>query len=178
MCSVLTVLGFCDALSDELRTSKVMNAIKKIYNFVLTLTMTVLLSSLAAQTTLAASADTTTARAARLVSGTVIPVLGGSVGETFRTVAAGVSYLKNVFGIGSIIIISLLVLPVLITFILTRFAFLLSAGLAEMLGCGAEARVLENMGEVYGMMVGVVSSVGVTFIMGLCVFIRSVVAVA
>ena len=91
VCSLLTVLGFCDALTDEIRMGKIMNAIKKIYNFVLTLVMTVLLSSLAAQTALAAAADSTAARTARLVSGTMIPVLGGSVGETFRTVSAGVS---------------------------------------------------------------------------------------
>ena len=157
---------------------KIMNAIKKIYNFVLTLVMTVLLSSLAAQTALAAAADSTAARTARLVSGTMIPVLGGSVGETFRTVSAGVSYLKNVFGIGSIIMIALLVLPVVITIVLTRFTFLLGAGLADMLGCSAEARALENLGEVYGTMLAVVSGVGVMFIMALCIFMQSVIAVA
>ena len=178
VCSVLTVFGFCDALSDELRMGKMMSAIKKIYNFILALVMTVLLSSLAAQTTLAASADGTAARTARLVSGTVIPVLGGSVGETLRTVAAGVSYLKNVFGIGIIIMIVLLVLPVLITILLTRFAFLMSAGFANMLGCSAESRVLENLGEVYGTMLAVVSGIGVMFVMALCVFMQSSVAVA
>jgi len=178
VCSVLTVLGFCDALTDEMRMGKLMSAIKKIYNFVLTMVMTVLLSSLAAQTTLAASADGTAARTARLVSGTVIPILGGSVGETFRTVAAGVSYLKNVFGIGSIIMIALLLLPVTITLVLTRFAFLLVAGLANMIGCPAEARMLENLGEVYGTMLAVVSGVGVMFIISLCVFMQGAVAVA
>lgn len=178
VCSLLTVLGFCDALTGEIRMGKIMSAIKKIYNFVLVLVMTLLLSSLAAQTTLAASADSTAARTAKLVSGTVIPILGGSVGETFRTVAAGVSYLKNVFGIGSIIMIALLVLPVIITLVLTRFAFLLTAGLADMLGCSAEARTLENLGEVYGTMLAVVSGVGVMFVMALCVFMQSAVAVA
>ena len=178
VCSVLTVLGFCDTLTDEIRMGKIMSAIKRIYNFLLVLVMTVLLSSLAAQTAIAASADSTAARTARLVSGTVIPVLGGSVGETFRIVAAGVSYLKNVFGVGSIIMIALLVLPVLITIVLTRFAFLLSAGVADILGCSAEARVLENLGEVYGTMLAVISCVGVTFIMALCIFMQSVTAVA
>ena len=178
VCSVLTVLGFCDALTDEMRMGKTMGAIKKIYNFVLVLVMTVLLSSLAAQTVLASSADSIAARTARFVSGTVIPVIGGSVGETFRTVSAGVSYLKGVFGIGSIIMIALLVLPLLITIALTRFAFLLGAGFADMLGCFSEARALENLGEVYGTMLAVVSGVGVTFIMALCIFMQSVVAVA
>ena len=178
VCSVLTVLGFCDALSDEIRLGKIMSAIKKIYHFVLALVMTILLSSLGAQTAISASADSAAARTAKLVSGTVIPILGGSVGETFRTVAAGVSYLKNIFGIGSIIMIALLVLPVIITLVLTRFAFLLVAGVADMLGCTAESKTLEHLGEVYGTMLAVVSGVSVMFVMVLCVFMQSVVAVA
>ena len=154
-----------------------MSVIKKIYNFVLVLVMTVLLASLAAQTVLSASADTVAARSARLMSGTLIPVVGGSVGETFRTLAAGVSYLKNIFGIGGIAVIALLVLPILITMLLARFVFLIAGGIADMLGCSNEARLLENLGEVYGTMLGVVSCVSVTFILGLCVFMRTVVAV-
>ena len=178
VCCVLTVLGFCDAMSEEVRTGRIMNAVKKIYNFILGLIMTVLLSSLAAQTALAASADTTAARAARLVSGTVIPVIGGSVGETFRTVAAGVSYLKNIFGVGGIVMIILLVLPIGISVLLTRFVFLICGGIADMLGCSVEARLLENLGEVYGCMLGVIVGASTMFIMALCVFMQTVVAVA
>ena len=177
VCCVLTVLGFCDALSEEVKTGRIMSAIKKIYNFVLGLVMTVVLSSLAAQTTLSSAADTTAARAAKLVSGAVIPVVGGSVGETFRTLASGVSYLKSVFGIGGIIMIVILVLPVLISALLTRFAFILCAGIADMLGCQGEAKFLENMGEVYGIMVAVVSGVAVMFILSLWIFVQTVVAV-
>lgn len=178
VCCVLAVLGFCDSMSDEVRTGRIMNAIKKSYNFLLGVLMTVLLSSLATQTALAASADTTAARTARLVSGTVIPVVGGSVGETFRTVAAGVGYLKNLFGIGGIIMIVMLVLPAGISVLLTRFIFLLCGGIADMLGCSVEARLLENLGEVYGCMLGVIVGVSAMFIMALCVFMQTVVAVA
>ncbi len=178
VCCVLTVFGFCDSLSDEMKTGKIAATIKKIYVFVLVLVMTVLLSSLGAQTALAASADTTAARAARLVSGTVIPVLGGSVGETFRSVAAGVTYLKSVFGIGSIIVIALLVLPVVISILLTRMVFLICGGLADMLGCSGEARLLESLGEVYGFMLAVVSGVSVMFVLALYIFMQTVVAVA
>ncbi len=178
VCCALTVLGFCDALSDEVKTSKIMSAVKKIYNFLLALVMTVLLSALSAQTTLAASADTTAARAAKLVSGTVIPVVGGSVGETFRTLAASVSYLKGVFGVGGIVMIAILVLPVLMSTLLTRFAFLVCAGIADMLGCQGEARLLENLGESYGILVAVVSGVGIMFVLSLCIFMQTVVAIA
>ena len=178
VCCMTTVLGFCDSLTNEIRLARIMNAIKKIYNFVLVLVMTVLLGSLVAETALAAAADTTAAKAARLVSGTVIPILGGSVGETFRTVAAGISYIKSIFGIGGILIIAVMVIPVIINLVLTRFAFLICAGIADMLGCSGEVKILDNIGEVYGTMLAVVSGVAVMFIMALYVFMQTVVAVA
>lgn len=178
VCAIMTVFGFCDSLGEEIKTARVISALKKIYVFALGLIMTVLLSSLGAQTALSASADSTAARTARLVSGTVIPVVGGSVGETFRTLAAGVGHLKNAFGIGAIIMIALLVLPVLISVLLTRLVFLVCSGLADMLGCSNEARLLDSLGESYGFMLGVLSSVAVSFMLALYIFLQTAVAVA
>ena len=88
------------------------------------------------------------------------------------------SYLKNIFGIGAIIMIALLVLPVIISLLLTRVAFLLCAGFADMLGCHNEARMLDNLSEIYGFMLGVVSCVVAMFILALYIFMQTVVAVA
>ena len=178
VCCIMTVFSFCDSLSDEIKTARVIGALKKIYVFSLGLVMTVLLSSLGAQTALSASADSTAARTARLVSGTVIPIVGGSVGETFRTVAAGVGHLKNAFGIGAIIMIALLVLPTFVSVLVTRFVFLLCSGLADMLGCSSEARLLDSLGETYGFMLGVLSCVAVSFMLALYIFLQTAVAVA
>ena len=176
--SVMSVLGLCDAMSDEMRTGRLLGAVKKIYGFFLGSVMTVLLSSMSAQTAISSAADSTTARTARLVSGSVIPVLGGGVGETLRTVAGGVSYLKSIFGIGGIIMIFLLLLPVGLSVLLTRLVFLVTGGLADILGCTSEARLLENLGEVYGCMLAAISGVAITFILAFCIFTQTVVAVA
>lgn len=178
VCCTLTVLGICDALGEEVRTGRIMNALRRVYNFVLVALMTLLLASMAAQTALAASADTVAARTARLMSGSMIPVLGGSVGETLRTLAGSVSYLKNVFGIGGIVLIALNTLPLIASVLLTRAALLISAGIADLLGCAGQARLFEHLGEVYGCMLAVASSVAAVFILSLCVFMQTVVAVA
>ena len=94
--AVLLMLGFCDVLCTELKTGRVVGTVKRIYGFFLGLSMTVLLSSLAAQTTLSAVADSVSARAGRLVSSTVIPIVGGNLGEALRTVASSVRYLKSI----------------------------------------------------------------------------------
>ena len=178
VCSVMCILGLCDAMSDETRMGKMLSAIKKIYNFVLSALMMLMLSSLSAQTAISASADSLAARSARMVSGSFIPILGGSIAETLRTVSGGVSYLKNIFGIGAIIMIGALTLPVIVSIFLYRAVFLICSGIAQMLGCHNESRLLDNLGEVYGTMLAVTSGVGVMFVLSLCVFVGSVVAVA
>ena len=178
VCSVMSVLNLCDAMSDGMRTGRMLGAIRRIYSFFLCSVMTLLISCLAAQTALSASADGVAARTARLVSGSFIPILGGSVGETLRTVASGVGYLKSIFGIGGILMIFSLLLPVCISTLLFRAVFLVSGGIADMLGLASEARLLDGLGEVYGTMLAVVTSVSVMFLLSLCIFMQSVVAVA
>jgi hypothetical protein len=142
------------------------------------LVMTILLSSLAVQTAISASADSTAARAARMVSGSFIPILGGSIAETLRTVSGGVAYLKNIFGIGGILMIFGTLAPIAISMLLTRVTLLITSGLADLLGCPNESRLLENLGETFGTMLAVCVSVSVMFILSLCIFIQSVIAVA
>ena len=178
VCSVLCVFCFCEAVCEEMNMSRITSAVKKIYNFILAFSMGIMLFSMSAQTAIAASADSVSARGAKLVSGSIIPIIGGSVGETLRTVASSVSYLKNVFGFGGIMLIAMLTLPVLVSVIMTRLVFMLSGGVAEVLGCKGEGKLLSGFDEIYGCMSAVLSGAAVMFVIALCIFMRTVVAVA
>lgn len=177
ICCFCTALALCSALSPDMGVRGLGGAVKKIYTFVLGLVMTILVTSLGSQTTLTAAADGMTARAAKMASAAAIPIVGGSVGDTLRTVAAGVQYLKGVVGIGGIFLILLLVLPVLLSLLMTRLAFLLGGGVADVLGCDAEGRLLGELGNVYGCMLAVLSMSAVMFILALVIFIKTAVAV-
>ena len=176
--ALLLTLGFCDVLCGELKTGRVVGTVKRIYGFFLGLTMTILLSSLAAQTTLTAVADSVTARAGRLVTSTVIPIVGGNLGESLRTVASGVIYLKSIFGIGGIIIVALLTLPTAISLLLTRFVFEISSTFADILGCEEESKLLACFSDAYGCVLAVVAGAGMTFVLSLCIFMKTAVAAA
>ena len=173
-----TALIRCRMLSPDASLSGLHNAIRKIYTFTLGLVMTLLCALLSAQTTLSAAADSTGARAARLVSSTVIPVVGGAVGETLRTLSAGVQYLKSIFGIGGIFFLCLLILPTLLSLLITRTVLLLGSGVAEMLGCEREKSLLSELGGVWGIMIAVVAMSGVMFLLALIIFVRVAVAAA
>ncbi len=172
------MLGFCDLLCSDLKTCRVVGSVKKIYGFFLGISMTVLLSSLAAQTVLCAVADSVAARTGRLVSSTLIPVIGGNLGEALRTVASSVGYLKGIFGVGGITIVALLTLPMALTVLLSRFAFGVSSAFADMLGCEDESKLLSVFSDAYGCVLAVVCGVGMMFVLALCIFMKTAVAVA
>ncbi|MBR2354144.1 MAG: hypothetical protein IKA76_06575 [Clostridia bacterium] len=177
VCGVMTVLALCNALSPEVGVRGIAGALKKIYTFSLGTVMTLLLASLSGGSALTAAADSTAARAAKLATSTAIPIVGGSVGETLRTLSAGVQYMKEIVGIGGVILLGILSLPVLISLILTRLVFLLSVGVAELLGCDREAKLLSELGSAWGIMIAVVAMSTVLFVLALVLFIKTVVAV-
>jgi hypothetical protein len=80
----------------------------------------------------------------------VIPGIGGAVGDTVRTLAGSVSYIKNVVGVGGIALIVVLTLPTLISLLLSRLVLLVTSTVAGMLGCSREGRLLSELGNIYG----------------------------
>ena len=96
--------------------------------------------------------------------------------DTLRTLSSSVGYLKSICGIGGIMFIILLVLPTLITLLLTRAVFILAVAVADLVGCENESKLLSELGSVYGVLVAVISMCSVMFILALTIFVRCTVA--
>ncbi len=176
VCFVLCIAAVSSALSGGGMLDGFVSGVKKVYGFFIGLVMTVFVFVLGAQTTLACSADTVAARGARLLSSSIIPNVGGAVGDTLRTVGGSVGYIKSVTGVGGIVLIAVLTLPTLISLLLTRTVFLLTSTLSEVLGCKREARLLSELGGIYGFLLGAVAVSAVAFIIALALFVRVAVA--
>ena len=173
-----TALALCNTISSEIGLRGFASAIRKTYTFILGAIMTLLIATLSSQTALTAAADSAGARAAKLLTSSAIPIVGGTVGDTLRTVAGGVSYLKSVVGISGIVFVVILLLPVLVSLVLTRLVLLLTGGVADMLGCESEGKLLSELASVWGIMIAVVSMCAVMFIFALVIFVRITVAAA
>ena len=117
------------------------------------------------------AAGTKLARTAGLTG--QIPVVGGALGDTFRTVASGVAFLKSTVGVGAMIILFVLLLPVLIGLLLTRLSLRLSHTVADLLGCESESRLLSELVHIFGMLIAVVSLCSVLLIFALTLFVRT-----
>jgi len=176
--TVLPMTGICLALtltavlSPSVSLKGLTAFIKNTYAKTLGFIMLLLGFVMSAQTALRAASDSLTARAAKFLVGNMIPVLGGAVGDSLRTVAAGVSFLKSTVGVGAMIVLFLMVLPVLVSLLLTRLSFRLCSTAAELLGCDAEGKILNELIGVYGTLIAIVAMCTVLLIYALTLFVR------
>jgi len=177
VCSLCIVFAICKGISPSLNLSGFSSALRKSYTFSLGFIMTVLLAVLSSQSILSASADSIGARSAKMITSSVIPVVGGAVSDTLRTLGAGIQYIKSVVGVSAVVFIIILLLPTLISLIVTRFVYLVAGSVADLLGCEHESRLISELGGVSGLMIATVSMCSVMFILGFNLFIRSTVAV-
>ena len=177
--TVIPMTGICLSLtvtsvfSPGLSLKGLTGLVKSTYTKTLGFVMLLLSFVLSTQTVLRAAADSLTARTAKFVAGNLIPVVGGALGDTFRTVASGVSFLKSTVGVGVMIVLFVLLLPVLISLLLTRLSFRLSLTVSDLLGCETESRLLSELVHIYGMLIAVVSMCSVFLIFALTLFVRT-----
>ena len=175
---ISTSLVLCNLAFPDLGMGQFLSAVRKLYTVGVGFLMTLLVASLATQTAIGTAADGTGAKAAKFLSSTVIPIVGGSVGDTLRSVASGVEYVKSIVGVSGILFVILLLLPTLIRLLVSRLCFLLGSGMADLLGCSRESRLLSEMGTIYGTMVGVTSMTAIMFLLSFVIFMQTAVAIA
>lgn len=176
--SVLPIAGVClsfalvDALSGSANLRPLAAFIKRTFTLFFSFALLLLCGVLGLQTTLAKAGDTLALRTARFAAGSFLPVVGGSISETLRTVSAGVSYLRGVAGTGAMLVVFFAFLPIFLSVLLSRVAFLLGGAVAKMLGCESEEKILAEFGAVYGYFMAVIASLFVMMIFSLTLFAR------
>lgn len=177
--TVLVVPSVCTCmaltLADTLRVgecslSGISGMIKRSVTFVFGLCATLLTASLSAQSILSAAGDSAGARAIKFVAGNMIPVVGSTVGETLRTLAASVKLLRSTVGVAGIAVLALMILPTLIELFLTRFALNTAAAIGEIMGCKQAARLYRELASLYGYVIAAAAMASMLCIFSLTVF--------
>lgn len=170
-CLSLMALGTVDGTLAA-RMSHISGKIKKWYTTALALTMLLLGSVLAAQTTLAARADSLAFKTVRFVVSSNIPFVGGGVAEMMRSASTGISWLRSLVGIGGVVLLLALLLPSVCRVLLCRLVCTLGADVAAWLGCGEEGRLLGEIGGLYGYLIAVISLSCMTFFFSLILLLQ------
>lgn len=171
VCGICLSLSLLSALGLRYRMEAIGGWVRKAYTGFLG-TITFLLSTLlGCQSVLSARADSLRMKGIKYAVGNLLPVAGSAVSGSLGSVAAGVDLLRSICGVCGVLLLGLLLLPVLVELLLFRAVIRLASVAASSLDCAADARLLDDVAELYGYMAGAVSLCSVFFILTLCVLI-------
>lgn len=181
--TVLPIAGIClafallDATTGRGALRGVAGVIKRTYTLTIGFLMGIFCFVLGTQSTLAKASDSLALRTARFAAGSFLPLVGGSVSETLRTVAGSVEYLRSVTGTGAILVLFFLFLPTFLSVLLTRIALLLGGAVANLLSCEAEGKILNEVSSVYGYFLAIIAVLFVALTFSLTLFAQCAAAV-
>ena len=171
VCGICLSLSLLSALGLRYRMEAIGSWVRKAYTGFLG-AITFLLSALLGwQGVLSARADSLRMKGIKYAVGNLLPVAGSAVSGSLGSVAAGVDLLRSICGVCGVLLLGLLLLPVLVELLLFRAVIRLASVAASSLDCAADARLLDDVAELYGYMAGAVSLCSVFFILTLCVLI-------
>ncbi len=152
-------------------TAKLSGIIKKIYVFALSFIGTVFSGIVTLKGVLSDGADTLGARSIRFVVGNSLPVVGGTVSETYSTLITSLSLIKNTVGAFGIITVAITVLPTLLRLIMWIIALDTVSTLSDVSGAGASVKLLGALKDALILLVATITMVATVFIVSVGVVI-------
>ena len=167
-----TALGIISKISDKVQISKLSKFFKSSVVWVLGIVLTIFVGILSLEGTLTSSVDGLTAKTTKAVVTSTIPVVGKILGETVDAVLGCSNILKNAVGfVGIFVVISISILPI-IKLTIMSISFNLTAALSEPIADKKIVSVLEQMGDTFKVLLGMVIAISVMLIIGLTLVIK------
>lgn len=142
----------------------------------ITLVMTVLSVIMTFQTTLSAAADSAAMRAMKFAAAGSVPVIGGLVSESVRTLSGGISTMKGIVGTVGVAVVILLSLSPFLTLLMAKWVFSLGEAVARAAGGDTVASLIADAASLTGYLLAVLTLFDLFFIYSLSVFVRTVAA--
>lgn len=164
MVSMHLSLSVSAASSPVLGNSSLAESLKKAANWILSLTMTIFLAVLGAQTAISSSADSVASKTARFVVGTTVPLVGSAVSEAAGTVKSCMSMIGTSAGMYGIVALLFTALPVVLQLSMWRLCIHISAAVCSLLGQGKTEGLLKAVDTSLSFMVGIIICIGMLFV--------------
>ncbi len=134
--------------------------------------------TLSFQTMLAQAEDSVAARGIRFAASSSIPIVGGAVSDSIRTLSAGISLVKRSVGAVGIAGLVVMTLYPLTSLFSARIALSLSGYAASILGVEASRSLLEEVGKLIHMLIATVAMLAMLYIFAVGLFASSAAALA
>lgn len=167
MCS----LGFLSCFDFFGFSARFSSTVKKVYVFFMSFVGTVFSGIVTIKGVLSNGADTLTAKGVRFVVGRSLPVVGGTVSETYSALISSLSLIKNTVGIFGIITVVITVLPTLIQLVLWVLCLEITVSVSESFGTQKAIGMLNVLKDTMVLLIATLSIVTAIFIVSVGVVI-------
>lgn len=171
---LMPLLGLClamavvESINPAISLSGITDGIKKAAVWGIGFIMTVFVGLLTIQSVIGVSADTVSAKAAKFVVSSVVPVVGGAISDAYSAIKGSLGILKSGVGSYGIAALLLTMLPSIISVVLLEAA----------VWCGAIVSEIFGVKEINSLLKNVVSVLSIALSLLLCFTMMLVVSTA
>ncbi len=166
------VLSVAGNLGDKMRISRFVKMIKTLNKWILAFIITVFTGINSIYGFSAPAIDAVGAKAAKFAVGSLVPLVGNFLSDTFDTVTLSASVLKNAVGVSGIIVITLLTVTPVLKIGLMQLVLKLISALSEPIADKRITDMLWDVSESLTALFGVCVLVAVMFIINICLILR------
>ncbi len=173
--AVLPLMGGYLALSIGANVSPLTNgsaiveSIKKLSIWIISLLSTLFVGILGIQTAVNSTADSVTLRTTKFILGTSVPIVGGALSEAVSTVSASIGLLRASIGIYGVVAVAFMLLPIVVELVLWRVMLILNISLSELFSLTKITGILRAVDTMLGLLIGIILMIGGMFIVSLAV---------
>ena len=169
---IITSISIISKISDKVQVEKIAKFLKSSTVWFLGLVLTIFVGIVSLEGTLSSSIDGITAKTAKTIVSSAIPVVGKILGDVVDSVLGCGVILKNAVGfLGVIIIIGICILPILKLAVLT-ISYKLVASISEVVADSKIVKLLDQMADIFKILLAILAAISFMVIIGTTLLIR------
>ncbi len=169
---IIVVFSIISKISEKVQIEKLSKFLRTGVVWVLGIVLTLFVGVVSLEGTLSSSVDGITAKTAKAAVSSVIPVVGKVLGDVVDSVLGCGVILKNAVGlVGVIVIIGICIIPIIKIGILS-IIYSLSSALIQPIADTKIVKLLEEMGGVFKILLGILCAISVMLIIGITLVIK------
>ena len=169
---IATTINIISNISEHVNIEKISTMLRKSALWVTEVTLIIFVGILSLEGSLSSTVDGITAKTAKTVVSSAIPVVGKILGDTVDSVIGGVTITKNAIGfLGVIALIAVTIVPLIKTLII-MIVFNLSAGLIEPIADKRIVKCMSGVGDSIKILFAIFATVIFLFIIAVTFMVK------
>ena len=168
-CSIIAANSLCK----KVNLSGISSLLKSISLWITGLYFTIFTGIITLSTTLQSSADNLAMKGIKYGAAKLIPIAGGLVSESMKTVIASAAFIKSTTGATGIAFILYTLIPPLCLLLITKFEISILSAFSKAINSNSAASFLDSLNSCMNILLALLISCSLAFIIMLSVFMKT-----